>query len=475
MFGGSVGGSGGGGLASAMPAGQAVPLPPKSGDTPQSLLDRSSFLLTPEEQQAYFAGCVLIGNQGRIMTPDGRFMDASKFNAWFGGKAFTKSEDGKTTDEAWAAATRGQVFRIPKVDHIRFLPSLAPGAIIADELGRKGVNTYIPAIVDMVEGDASPFTNHLRALFATDQDLRIMLSFLAHCVQRPGVKAFWAPVIQSVEGGGKGLILEAMQHALGSPYVYGVNPRELGESGGKFNAWMRNKLLIIANEIKVDDKRDMMEVLKPMITENRIEIQAKGADQDMEDNVSNWIMFTNWKDAIPIGRDSRRYSIFYSPLQTADDIRASGMGGDYFPALYRWLRGDGKRHVAWFLKNYPIEAEFDPAGLAHRAPITSSTAEAIIMSRGRIEQVIMEAVGDGLPGFRGGWLSSAAVARLIRENGLTRLSPQTLAKSFEGLGYYFIGRASRQIFQEDSKQPNLYNLDKLAIVGNYPSDQGYGN
>lgn len=468
-------------LASAMPGRSAatgaagVPLPPAPGSEPAGNgLDRSSFLLSPEEQVDYFGGCVLIASQGSILTPSGRFMDASKFNALYGGKAFVVDGNGKTTGEAWAAATRGQIFRIPKVDHTRFLPTMPTGSIFTDDLGRKGVNTYIPAIIDAVEGDASPFVNHLRKILATEQDLRIFLSYLAHCVQRPGVKAFWAPLIQSTEGGGKGIVKEAMQHAIGSIYVHAPNTQELAEGGAKFNAWLRNKLLIIADEIRVDEKRDMLEALKPLISESRLEIQGKGADQQVEDNPANWIMFTNYKDAIPITKDGRRYSIFYSTIQSVDDLAANGMSGDYFPKLYAWLRGDGKKHVAWFLKSYPIEAEFDPAGLAHRAPVTSSTAEAIVMSRGRVEQSIMQAVSDGLPGFRNGWLSSSAVARALREENI-RVGPHTLAKAFEGLGYHFIGRAGRAFFQEDSKQPNLYALDKSAIAGNYPIDQGYGN
>src|ERR1041385_7655604 len=99
------------------------------------------------------------------------------------------------------------------------------------------------------------------------------MAYLAHCVQRPGIKAKWAPLIQSTEGAGKGLIARVMTHAVGRAYTHSVNARELGEGGGKFNGWMEGKLLIIADEIRVDDRRDMIEVLKPMITDETIEIQ----------------------------------------------------------------------------------------------------------------------------------------------------------------------------------------------------------
>lgn len=430
-------------------------------------------LLNPAEQAIWFAGCVLITSQGRILTPLGRFLDTTKFNATYGGKQFILSADGsKTTDEPWKAATRGQVYQIPKVDHIRFLPGDAPGAVIVDELGRKGINTYRPAHVVAVEGDASPFINHVRALLPIADDAEILLSFLRHNVQRIGVKAFWAPVLQSSEGAGKGIILEAMQYALGLPYVYSVNAKELSEGGGKFNAWMRNRLLIIANEIKTDDRRDMLDVLKPMITEARIEIQAKGADQDMEDNCANWLMFTNWKDAIPITRDARRYSIFYSAIQSSDDLVSRNMAGEYFPRLYAWLRGGGHRAVTWYLQHSAIDARYDPAGAAHRAPVTSSTLEALALSLGRVEQTIVMAIEEGRPGFRNGWLSSSAVAKLLKEEKIS-VGPHIIKRAFDVLGYHFIGRASHQYFMEDMKQPNLYHVDKKRIASHYPNDQGY--
>lgn len=433
----------------------------------------SSTFLTPAEQSTYFDGCVYVAQMGRILTPSGRFMDSSKFNGAYGGKVFILDATGqKLTDEPWKAATRGQVFTVTKVDHTRFVPTMTPSALIADELGRMGVNTWRPANVKMRQGDASPFLNFLRRLVANEDDVRILLNYFAHCVQRPGKKAFWAPVIQSTEGAGKGVIGEALTYAVGAIYTHQPNVRELADAGSKFNAWMGSRLLIIANEIRVDEKRDMLDTLKPLITEARIEMQAKGIDQEMADNVANWVMFTNYKDAIPITANNRRYAIFYSPLQYASDLVAAGMSGDYFPKLYAWLRAEGAAYVAWFLANYPIDAELDPLIGAHRAPLTSSTAEAIAASLGRTEQVIMEGVNDGEAGFRAGWLSSAAVSRKLANEGV-KISPYAIKRALEGLGYHFIGRSGRAYFQEDNKQPNLYHKTVGEMVSNYAKAQKY--
>lgn len=432
-------------------------------------------VLTPEEQAAYFNGCVLVENLGRIFTPSKRFLDVGKFNAKYGGHQFIIKADGgagATTDEPWKAATRGQVYRVPKVDHVRFLPAEAPGSIIVDELGRKGVNTYAPAVIDTREGDPSPWINHLRLIMPTEHDLLILLNYFARIVQSPGIKIPWAPVIQSAEGVGKNTIKFAMTHAIGRVYVYYPKATELAETGGQFNAWMRNRLFILCDEVKTDEKRNLIEALKDMVSEELIQIQGKGVDQDIEDNPANWCFFTNWKDAIPIDRKARRWAIFFSPLQTEQDIINAGMDAAYFNRIYSWLRiGGGKQIVAHFLRNYPIDPALDPA-INQRAPKTSSYEAAIVSSRTGPEAAIIDAIEHDRAGFKGGWLSSAAVKIVLKETD-QKLSHAALTRIIEQLGYVKIGRAGKPYVQEEWVQPNLYNRNPAAQIGDYGRVQGY--
>lgn len=447
--------------------------PPKAEGVTHTLDYVSSPFLNPNEQVSYFDGCFYVESMGRILTPSGRYMDSSKFNGAFGGKRFVLDADGKqTTDEPWKAATRGQVFRIGKVDHTRFRPWLPHLHVMQDEFGRKAINTYNAPFIRRVEGDPKPFLAWLAAILPDERDQEIFLTVLRHNVQRPGRKMFWAPLIQSEQGAGKGLIKILMKHALGRAYVHEPNASELIESGGKFTGWMNEKLMIICDEIRVAEKLDMIEKLKPMITESEIEIQAKGADQVMADNVANWIFFTNWKDAIPVSRNDRRYAIFFSAIQDEDDIRARGMDGDYFPRMFAWMNADGAAIVTDWLLKTPIVDEFDPLGLAHRAPKTSSTNEAIIQSRGRVEQLIAQASGEGVQGFRNGWMSSVRLSDLMKSEGI-RLSPHALNKAYVNMGYHLIGRAPTIVPAEGNRQPNLYCLRRDAKMPDYFVDQGY--
>lgn len=427
-------------------------------------------LLTAIEQRDYFKGCVFVARMGEILIPNGRLMNANKFNGQYGGKKFIIDEQSKLTNEPWQAALRSTLWTIPKVDHLRFIPTEAKGAIVVDELGREGVNTYIPARIRTVAGDPSPFLRHMEAMFPIESDRKILFDFLAHNAKYPGYKIPWAPLLQSAEGVGKGVIKTVVRHMMGGPYVHFPNAQELIASGSKFNAWMRAKLFILVDEIKVDERRDMIEVLKPMISEKEIEIQGKGHDQEKEDNYSNWCFFSNYKDAIPVNSNARRFAIFYSAIQSKVDLNDRGMTGDYFDKLYAWLNGDGAAIVTHWLREYPIACGDIPM----RAPDTSSTAEATRQSRGPYEVIITEAIEDGIQGFKGGYVSNLAASVRIKAGTGKPASSASLVRALEAMGYVAIGRDDRVRFNEDpTARATIYALNTEMKLEDYATAQGY--
>jgi hypothetical protein len=455
----------------AAPGLPAASLPPVNTPPP---LDCSGAILTDYEQREWFKGCLYVVVLKSMFTPSGRFMDAGQFNVFYGGKRFIIDSEGKTTDEAWKAATRSTLWQVPKVDHTRFLPHRPYGEVVEDDLGNKGVNVYRPVNVRRVQGDVSPFLWHVAALLPDPRDQAILLSYLAHNVKFPGYKIPWAPLIQSAEGAGKGVLKLVMKHCMGRSYTYFPKASDLAESGAKFNAWLRNKLFILVDEIKVDERRELIEVLKPLISEEETEIQSKGVDQGLEDNFSNWCFFSNWRDAIPVNKNARRFAIFYSPLQTAQDLIARGMNEEYFNRLYEWLRGDGAAVVADYLMNYPVEYR----GVPMRAPETSSTVNAVSLSRGPVERVIDEAIEDGLQGFRNGWISATAVAKRVKASGAVRTAPtfNTISTILEAMGYVASGRAPKGYMQEDPdnlSRPHVFHRGGVGNVAEYGRSQGY--
>lgn len=453
--------------------GYAAPdsVPPMPANVPPPL-DCSGEYLTHLECEEYFKGCVSIISTGKIMTPLGEFLNQSQFNQAYGGKQFIITGDGKKTDEPWKAATRSTLWTVPRVNHTRFLPQQPPGCIVKDVLGRTGVNIYIPPEIAVADGDPTPFLAHMALVIPDQGDRDILYDWMAHIVKFPGYKIPWAPVIQSAEGVGKGLFKELMTYAVGQPYVHFPNAQELADSGGKFNAWMRNRIFILADEINVGDKVHMIEVLKPLISERLIEVQAKGADQQMEDNTANWGFFTNYKGAVPARKNGRRYAMFFSPFQSEADLLSAGMDDAYFNRIFGWLNNGGAAIMTKWLRDRPIERGAIPM----RAPKTTSWNEALSIGRSPIERTVEEAVQDGLTGFRGGWVSSIAAINRCKALGVVSkaITPQTLGSVLADMGYIEAGRADRAWMQEDHQQrATLYSLVAGADIRSYGAAQGY--
>ena len=153
---------------------------------------------------------------------------------------------------------------------------------------------------------------------------------------------------------------------------------------------------------------------------------------------------------------------FFTAQQGPDDLIRDGMGGDYFPKLYKWLKADGYAIVTNYLTNYQIPDELNPATSCHRAPETSSTLEAINAGLGGIEQEILEAVEEGRTGFAGGWISSVAVENLLKSINRTNAIPHNKRRELlKTLGYDWHpalkdGRVNNPLSTDDGKKPRLF-------------------
>lgn len=409
---------------------------------------RETFLTVPEMIE-YFKGCVYILDVHKVLVPGGRLLKPEQFNAWYGGHMFQMLPDGtKPSKKAFDALTECMAHTFPRAETSVFRPDLPTGTITPEG----AVNIYVPPDVQTRPGDVSRFTDFLERLLPAKRDREILISWCAAVVQHVGVKFQWAPVLQGAEGNGKSLIASVLVYALGEDYAYEPRASQLGS---QFISFDENRLLIVCEEIHMNGRRELLDDLKPRITNRRVEVEAKGQDKRMIVNTANWFFCTNYRDAVLKSRNDRRYAVFFTAQQSVEDIARDGMGGGYFPALYTWLRGGGYANVAHWLATYPIPDDLNPATACHRAPITSSTDAAVSASAGAIESEIQEAIESESLGFRGGWISSHMLDRMLRERG-SKIARSRLGSILAELGYTQWGRSPRPIMMEDAKRPVLW-------------------
>lgn len=391
--------------------------------------------LTLEQQVRHFMGCVYILDDHRVLIPGGYVINQDRFRTLFGGFSFpVDASNGKVTKNAWEAFTESQLLRAPRAHSGHFKPNLTPGAII-DVDGELLVNLYWPVKTARQLGDVTPFLKHLAKLFPVERDCLIVLAYLAAVVQHKGVKFQWCPVIQGVEGNGKTLLTRCVAFAVGDRYTHYPKAAEIA---GKFNDWLYKKVFIGIEDVYFPDaKIEIMETLKPMVTNYRQEIEPKGGAKVTRDICANFLINTNHKDGLRKTEGDRRFAIFYSAQQSIGDLTRDGMDGDYFYDLYDWLNNrGGYAIVCKFLHTYAIPDEFNPATTCLRAPITSSTREALEQGRGAIESEVLEAIEAGVLGFRGGYVSSPWLEHLLEKLNATRRVPTRKRRAFmQSLGY----------------------------------------
>ena len=457
----------------------AAPLAIASAKQAAPEMVESVGFLRAEQCVELFKGCVYARDIDRVWMPNGEMLKPAAFNVFFGGYQFLMDDIGKkTTDEAFKAFTRNPMLRAPQVAAVTFDPNLEPGAIVTDFKGRDAVNTWLPPVVKEIDGDISPFLNHLAKVLPDERDRQILLSWMAALVQYPGHKFAWAPVLQGVEGNGKSFFAMCCSAAVSPLYSHTPRSKDLMK---EFNSWMHRKLFAIVDEARVDTP-EMIEALRNLITEETQTIEPKGVDADSQRVFTNFMFTMNDKKAMKKTRNDRRLAMFYTAQQCESDIARDGMDGDYMPNLYAWAKGQhaykhlgdgyGFAVITHYLKRYQIPDEMNPIGMAHRAPRTSAHEEAVSGALGQREQEVQEAIDSGSIGFRGGWVSSHYALELLRKTW-KNVQQSNLLEVMGNLGYVrhpsLTGGRTNNLVQPDGARSILYvaqgRLELLALSG----------
>ena len=299
------------------------------------------------------------------------------FNAKFN-RELPRGEDDAVTVQAAAQVLNDD--QVPTVTRGVYLPWAGP----AFELhGVKCVNTYrlstTPAAVASVSAEGreavAVVLRHFHFLAGGRPEVvTTLVDWMAHNVQKPGVKIRWAPLWKGVEGDGKSLMGSLMASVMGRVNVRNVSPKVLGTD---FTGWAEGAALVVMEEIKLTghNRYDILNALKPFITNDSVEVHSKGKDGRDSVNVTNYIAFTNYADALPLTDTDRRWWIVFTPFASSQEMAAAVAGvapslGAYFDRLHDVIQKHPAELRRWLL-DHVISAAFKPNG---SAPMTDEKA-----------------------------------------------------------------------------------------------------
>lgn len=228
---------------------------------------------------------------------------------------------------------------------------------------------------------------HINNLLVCEREQRILLDWLAYVVQNAGKRINWAILLQGAQGTGKSYFAKVLEWVLGSN-AKSLDPSALGE---RFTGWAHGAVVNIVEEIRIkgDDKWRIMDRLKPFITNSMIQIEEKGRDHRTVPNFTNYLLLTNYKDALPITNDDRRFCVMYGRIQNEQELFDFFGGrdatGDYFEHLF----AESEKHagaIKTYLLTRAISDDFKANG---RAPDTLSR-QAMIQATISPEQCSVE-------------------------------------------------------------------------------------
>lgn len=278
---------------------------------------------------------------------------------------------------------------VPTVESVRYAPdepvTFEKDSIWYGNTFRADVMAPIPpklskqdlAAIEIVE-------NHAEMLLPDERERTLFLDYLAYCVQHPGRKIRWSPVLKGVEGDGKSAFVQMMGRILGRQNVRVLDSSTLEKSD--FTGWRAGQCFTGVEEMKLHghNRYDVFNKLKTALSNDMVEFHPKGRDPYTVPNTTNYLLLTNFDDGVPINDNDRRCMILRTPFLTKEELLAKivekGMNDrDYFHRLFDVaidLHAGALRK--WLQERGPFHPDFNPNG---RAPDTDARALVVDLSK----------------------------------------------------------------------------------------------
>jgi hypothetical protein len=169
-------------------------------------------------------------------------------------------------------------------------------------------------LVDVSSGYSNEFLRMKQFIMEVwaNNDLAVynhIINWFAGLVKNLGGINQMALVMVAQQGTGKNTFADFMKLILRSCNCATVDG--IGEVVGRFNTILQGKRLIVVNELcsTKDEFRSNFDKIKGKITDSTIGIEPKGVNKYEIDNIGNYILFTNHRDAVVVEERDRRYSI----------------------------------------------------------------------------------------------------------------------------------------------------------------------
>lgn len=318
------------------------------------------------------------------------------FNDVHGRFLLTKKDvlEGRSTPEAVAAHVALNLHQIEIVENRMYMPG--EDAIFTVNR-RRYVNNYdernvvkTPDVIDEHHRkNVEIVVGHAEHLFPVPRDRGLFLDYLAHIIQG-GPRIDWAILMQGTEQDGKTFWARLLSAILGWENVHNLQADALEE---KFTPWAEGCQVNFFEEIKLHghNRFDVLNKLKPKITNPTVDVRRMGIDRYQVINTANYILTTNYRDALPLDKNDSRYFVLFSRFQSQDALNEfKANDPTYYQRLHDALDESGGAIRRWFLDRVPSK-EFNHTG---RAPFSAARKEMVSYAMTEEQQVLEEIISE---------------------------------------------------------------------------------
>lgn len=367
----------------------------------------------PEWAKPY---CWVTSQDAFFNTENAEFMSLRSFDIAHG-RRMPVGESGRRLS---AAERCTQFWSMPIVERVGYRPDCGP---FYEWDGVSYANLYSPTSLPAVSPPTprghegiKQFQQHLYDMCSRRDDVfRSLLYWMAHNVQKPGVKIRWSPILKGVHGDGKTLAAAVLRAAMGYRNVSTTSNTNISNSGG-FTDWAVRGAVNVIEEIMLTGKErhKLYNLMKEFVSNNIVDINPKGAKPYQAYNTTNHWANTNHNDALPLEPTDRRWFVIFTPWSDlAGMMRYCGLDAAGWKARTDAI-DHAKNHCAgelraWFL-GIQIPAYFDING---SAPMTPEKHRMMASSEDQAESVAKSIIADGALGVTARIFSSAHLSRLL--------------------------------------------------------------
>ncbi|KIG02648.1 Primase 2 [Burkholderia sp. MR1] len=346
-----------------------------------------------------------------------------------------KNESGNPVRQAADAAA--EKWNLEVVRRIGYHPQMGDTFEVN---GVPHVNRYDPASVpsmpDMLTEDQQAAVEvvaaHIANILPDRREQQLLTSWLAFVVQNPGIKIRWAPYLCGPEGDGKSFFLELLGLVIGSANVRSLSGHTLESS--PFTDWAVGQCVTGIEEMKLHghNRFDASNKLKPFITNESIDVHPKGKPTYQALNTTQYIVFSNYLDGVPITDTDRRYMFLRSRFGAASLQRFKAENPGWYPNLFKAIRAHPEAMRFWLMHFAEFHADFKPDG---NAPLTAIRDMVIDMSRSEADAACQDVLREKAPGVTEAWIAStffvtAIQAKLGANSQLGRQKLAAIASQF---------------------------------------------